>query len=113
MTNPSHSKARTAGRDNDGSYYADGRTVFRNPVATVNPSGGKNITLGFPVCNLHDACPDEGAAIIAQCLNAHDDLVAALREARELIKSCFGDECAETEEMDAPLASLPAPQVRG
>lgn len=51
-----------------GSYYAEGRTVHRAPLAKETPTG-QSISLGFPVCELSDWVGDEAAQIIADALN--------------------------------------------
>jgi hypothetical protein len=49
---------------NDGSFYADGRLVFRAPKRSSTGT-----TLGFQVCELVPGSPDEAAPLIAKGLN--------------------------------------------
>lgn len=51
----------------DGRYYADGRSVYRQPKR--NPGTG-GLTMGFRVCDLADGVSEEGAQEIADALNA-------------------------------------------
>jgi hypothetical protein len=51
--------------EDDGSFYARGREVHRNPEKTA-----RGYTLGFPVCVLSEYVHDEMAERIAEALNA-------------------------------------------
>jgi hypothetical protein len=53
----------------DGSYYAEGRAVFRHPLQSAT-----GISMGFRVCELSEGVNDEGAQEIADALNAADRL---------------------------------------
>lgn len=67
----------------DGRYYAEGRMVLRAPIKTDNADGTSSISIGFPVCKMHEAAADQ-AAIMAFLLNqgsAAKDLLDALRTA--------------------------------
>lgn len=61
----------------DGTYYAKGDVVWKSPTSTDRPNGGRSISLGFPVCQMHESCSDQ-AAVVAAALNSHAQLVAAL-----------------------------------
>ena len=61
------------GTEYDGSYYAKGFDVFKRPQ--LKSSG--NVSLGSIVCT---AMVAENAAVIATVLNAHDDMLAALKQ---------------------------------
>jgi len=70
-----------AGNDFDGSYYAKHGLVYKRPLRRQKPEGGTAISLGFPVCKMHEAAGDDAAETVAALMNrgeAHDDLVKAL-----------------------------------
>lgn len=55
---------------NDGSYYAEGRTVFKAPLREPREDGGADITIGFPVCTASEWVTKEAPQTIADALNA-------------------------------------------
>ena len=74
-------------RASDGSYYAQGRTVRRAPLEKPLPQGGKSISIGFPVCVLHDAVGDEAAVIIADAMNLAHRMGEASEQAQRIESS--------------------------
>lgn len=71
---------------NDGSYYAEGRTVFKAPLREPREDGGADITIGFPVCTASEWVTKEAPQAIADALNAarspQPDQSELLREAK-------------------------------
>jgi len=55
--------------EQDGRYYADGRAVFKRPLATPKADGSKSITMGFLVCRIGEFVSDDAAPLIAAALN--------------------------------------------
>ncbi len=67
------------------SYYAKEMTVWKSPVKTARPDGGMSISLGFPVCIMHEAANDQ-ADTLAKMLNRSevaDDLLAFVKDIAE------------------------------
>lgn len=56
-----------------GSYYAKDGFVWKRPVEK-KVSGGTQITIGFPVCKMHDAVGDDAAETVAQLMNLGEAL---------------------------------------
>lgn len=50
-------------------YYAKDGVVWKAPVETVNEDGTKSISIGFPVCIMHDCVSADGAEAVAELLN--------------------------------------------
>lgn len=59
-------------------YYAKDGMVWKHPIHTKHADGSTGITIGFPVCEMHDAVGADSAEIVAQLMNAGD---AALKTA--------------------------------
>lgn len=57
--------------ENEPLYYVKHRRVFKRPITRC---GEKStfITIGFPVCDAHDAVGEEGAKAIAELMNRGD-----------------------------------------
>lgn len=53
-----------------GPYYAKDGMVWKHPVYTKRDDGTTTITIGFPVCRMHDAVGDDAAETVAQLMNA-------------------------------------------
>ncbi len=51
-----------------GEFYAKGRTVWKSPTYQKTPTGNA-VSIGFPICELHDAASDDAAEAIAAGLN--------------------------------------------
>lgn len=49
-------------------YYAEDGMVWKRPVETENADGTKSISMGFPVCKMHEAAGDAAANVVAQML---------------------------------------------
>ena len=49
-------------------YYAKDGMVWKHPLET-KVEGGSRITIGFPVCKMHDAVGDKAAASVAELMN--------------------------------------------
>lgn len=60
----------------DGRYYGVPRSglVYKAPVATPSLDGGTTISIGFPVCRMHDAAGREAAVTVAKLLNIGERL---------------------------------------
>ncbi len=78
---------------NDGSYYAEGRTVFKAPLREPREDGGADITIGFPVCTASEWVTKEAPQTIADALNAarspqpdHTDLLPRIKECIEQLR---------------------------
>lgn len=69
----------------DGSYYAKGEVVYRAPLRKQKADGSSSISMGFPVCEMHEAAAGQ-AEILAAALNSHASLTLALEEARDALK---------------------------
>ena len=52
-----------------GPYTADGNVVRKKPETTKNADGSSSITIGFPVCVMHEAASGQ-AATVASLMNA-------------------------------------------
>lgn len=52
----------------DGRYYAENGKVWKAPVATKTETG-QSISIGFPVCTMHDAAGKEAAVTVAALMN--------------------------------------------
>lgn len=99
MTNPSHSKARTAGPWHVfGTYNAIAVWAGDWMIADCTDTRPK-----FAAAN---------AAFIVTACNAHDDLVAVLKSVVGVFEG-QEDVPRYVQKARAALASLPAPQVRG
>lgn len=61
-------------KPDDGTYYAEGRAVFRAPKATKHADGSTTYTMGFRVCVVDEHVTEGAAAFIAAAMNAmpHD-----------------------------------------
>jgi hypothetical protein len=53
----------------DGSYYAKDGKVWKAPHATKTDTG-RSISMGFPVCTMHEAVGAEAAETVAALMNA-------------------------------------------
>jgi|SRR6201996_6141841 len=73
----------------DGKYYAKNGTVWKAPTEKKTENGSK-ISLGFPICKMHDAVGDEAADTVAELLNCGEQATAfveALSDIRLLANS--------------------------
>jgi hypothetical protein len=52
----------------DGSYYAKDGIVWKSPIQNKHADGSLTITIGFPVCKMHDAAEGQ-EGIVAAMLN--------------------------------------------
>lgn len=92
----------------DGRYYAEGRMVLRAPIKTDNADGTSSISIGFPVCKMHEAAADQ-AAIMAFLLNqgaAAQDLLAGAKLALATAESWIHDSQDGTSSLESNLATL-------
>lgn len=47
-------------------YYAEGRTIFKQPLCTRQADGSTTVTIGFPVCVASEYVePDQLAAVLS------------------------------------------------
>lgn len=53
----------------EGPYYAQAGMVWKRPVKTKNADGSTTISIGFPVCQMHDCVGPEAAAGVAHLMN--------------------------------------------
>lgn len=69
-------------------YYAKHGMVWKRPVEKKHEDGSTTVSLGFPVCKLHEACEGQEEQIAEMLCRAesHDALVKALEEARSEIE---------------------------
>jgi hypothetical protein len=51
-------------------YYAKDGKVWKRPIRTKNADGSTSITLGFPVCTMHETVGKEAAETVAALMNA-------------------------------------------
>lgn len=58
------------GRTYDGSYYAEAGIVWKAPIRTPNADGTTCISIGFPVCTMHEAVGAGTAETVAKLMNA-------------------------------------------
>jgi hypothetical protein len=65
-------------------YYARDGRVFKSPVSRKHADGSTGITIGFPVCDMHDAAGDEAAPVVAQLMNRGETLPDLLEAANEV-----------------------------
>jgi hypothetical protein len=70
----------------DGTFYAKGRVIHRSPIEKVRPDGRTSISVGFPVCEVSEYLNENAAQKLADILNAHDPMLAALKAAREMLE---------------------------
>lgn len=50
-------------------YYAKDGMVWKHPIETMKLDGTLSITIGFPVCKMHDAVGEDAAEAVAQLMN--------------------------------------------
>lgn len=53
-----------------GPYYASAGKVWKHPIERRNDDGSRTISLGFPVCTMHECVGDESAEAVANLMNA-------------------------------------------
>lgn len=66
-------------------YYAEDGKVWKRPVEKTIGNGQRAVTLGFPICTMHEACEGQEAGL-AELLNRAEQvplLLRALEEIRE------------------------------
>lgn len=63
-------------------YYAEGGVVWKRPIRTKTDHG-HSITIGFPVCEMHDAAGAAAAVSVAALMNRGGILPDLLELARE------------------------------
>jgi hypothetical protein len=52
-----------------GPYYAKNGKVWKHAISR-KVNGGQSITMGFPVCVMHDAVREDAAQTVADLMNA-------------------------------------------
>jgi hypothetical protein len=55
-----------------GPYYAKDGAVWKHPVKTDQPGGGMTISLGFPICRMHEAVGADAAEAVSVLMNIGD-----------------------------------------
>ncbi len=63
-------------------YYAKDGMVWKSPVTTHNAHGSMSITIGFPVCKMHEAVGEDAAGSVAELMTRGDaapDLVQVIK----------------------------------
>lgn len=83
MVAPSTYDAEIAASEARAPYYAEAGMVWKHPVSKRAEGGGMTISIGFPVCSMHEAVGDEAAAKVATLMNlgdAAEELIAALED---------------------------------
>lgn len=63
-------ESRAMQPDNRQPYYAKDGMVWKHPVSTENDDGSCSISLGFPICTMHEAVGAEAAEKVAALMNA-------------------------------------------
>jgi hypothetical protein len=63
-------------KDTDPLYYAKGDTVYKRPVYKRNGNGTQDISIGFPVCVMHDVVGQEAAETVAELMNAGSNVTS-------------------------------------
>lgn len=53
-------------------YYAKDGMVWKSPVTTHNGDGSMSITIGFPVCKMHEAVGEDAAEAVAELMTRGD-----------------------------------------
>lgn len=56
-------------------YYVDGDQIRKRPVKTNKENGRSSVSLGFPICKLHDACKGQETTL-ATLLNLGTEALA-------------------------------------
>lgn len=91
----------------DGKYYAKNGMVWKAPTEQKTEHGSK-ISLGFPICKMHEAVGDEAASTVAELMNNGEHatgLVEALKEA-ERFMTYFAEGHLSFEGPGTPLSCL-------
>ena len=73
-------------------YYAKDGKVWKAAIRKAGPNGGTSITMGFPVCTMHDVAEGQ-EALVAALMNRGDiadELLEALKAAREKMRIELG-----------------------
>lgn len=74
-------------------YYAKNGRVWKAAIREAGPNGDTKITMGFPVCVIHDAAEGQEASVAALMNRGDiaDELVDALKAARAKLEiECGG-----------------------
>ena len=50
-------------------FYAENGTVWQSPKETKNDDGSRSISIGFPVCTMHEAVGAAAAEHVAGLMN--------------------------------------------
>lgn len=66
-------------------YYAKNGLVWKRPVYTEQEDGSTSISMGFPVCKLHEACAGQEKAFAKMLNEAEVALPVALKALEELL----------------------------
>lgn len=72
-----------------GPYYAEHGMVWKDSIETANEDGSISVTMGFPVCTMHEIVGEDAADTVAELMNAGD---AALSKALPPSNPVEGDE---------------------
>jgi hypothetical protein len=51
-------------------YYAKDGMVWKHPETTHHADGSMSMTIGFPVCEMHEAVGKDAAETVAALMNA-------------------------------------------
>jgi hypothetical protein len=60
-------------------YYAKDGLVWKRPVETKRENGTTTVSIGFPVCRMHDAAEGQ-EGVVAELMNRGDRLDAAVSQ---------------------------------
>lgn len=69
----------------DGSYYGKDGMVWKSPVRKNKEGGGYSISIGFPICKMHDAVGEDAAASVAALMNLGDCCVELATAAEKVM----------------------------
>jgi len=58
-------------------YYAENGTVWAHPTETPQGDGRVSMSLGFPVCTMHEIVGPEAAERVAALMNAGEIALAS------------------------------------
>lgn len=95
-----------------GPYYANTDRVLKKPIHTNHNDGSTSITVGFPICIMHDAVGTEGGAIVAELMNRgdhFDDMLKALHAALWLLKDIQSTPGVVQKQIEAVIAKTIPP----
>ncbi|WP_162246036.1 MULTISPECIES: hypothetical protein [unclassified Aureimonas] len=88
----------------DGSFYVEDGTLHQSPRKTKDAEGRTCITLGFPVAKQTEWVAKGELQKVADMLNSHDDLLAALIASERLFEHTWAMNGTIHKQMKAAIA---------